>query len=61
MICPFCHENNQLADWKPVKVKCTSSSCSETQGRECPNCDKAVGHTWLDGQREWRESEYYKP
>lgn len=61
MLCPNCKKNSLLVDWKPEVVRCMSNSCSETSGRRCPNCNAKFSHIYLDGQKEWRESEFYKP
>lgn len=60
MTCFNCGKDTPLEVWKVVFVKCVSNSCSEACGRECPNCQQRVGHTWLDGQKEWKESRFYK-
>lgn len=60
MTCWNCEKDTPLSKWGVVIVKCASSSCSEDNGRQCPNCLAQSGHTWLDGQQEWRDSEFYK-
>ena len=60
MTCLNCLHDNPLADWKFATLECVSSSCSENEGLKYPDCGQRIGHIWLDGQKEWKESEFYK-
>lgn len=60
MKCYKCKENNTLYLWKITTKKCISTSCGEDQARVCPNCKEVASHVYLDTQKEWKESEFYK-